>query len=172
MDDPNDGTYSRAPTLDDVARICSALNEAGAHYVLIGGFAVIVHGSGRTTKDIDLLIDSAPENVARVKAALGILPDNAAAELADDDVEKYQVVRVADEVVVDLLAGACGVSYADAAPLADRVEIAGASVPVADKRTLIRTKQTIRPSDHMDCGYLESRIEAEDERSRGASYRE
>jgi len=31
-------------------------------------------------------------------------------------------------------------------------------------QTLIRTKQTIRPADHMDREYLEQRIAAEDER--------
>ena len=46
MDDADDGTYSRPPTIEDVARICRALNEARARYVLIGGFAVIIHGSG------------------------------------------------------------------------------------------------------------------------------
>ncbi len=163
MDDSDDGTYSRPPTLEDVAKICGALNEEQARYVLIGGFAVIVHGSGRTTKDIDFLIDSSPENVARVKAALKVLPDNAAAELADSDVKTYKVVRVADEVVVDLMAGACGVSYSDAATGAETVDIGETPVPVADKHTLIRTKQTIRPSDHMDCEYLAARIAAEKE---------
>lgn len=161
MDGQHDGTYSRPPTLEDVAKICSALNEAQARYVLIGGFAVIIHGSGRTTKDIDLLVDTSPDNVARVKSALKVLPDNAAAELEDSDVEIYKVVRVADEVVVDLLAGACGVSYFDAAQGAERIDVMGASVLVADKRTLIRTKQTIRPSDHMDCEYLALRIAEE-----------
>lgn len=97
MDDEDDGTHVRAPTLEDLARICEALNRAGARYVLIGGFAVITHGGGRTTKDIDFLIDSSPANVARVKEALSILPDNAAAEIAETDIETYTVVRVADE---------------------------------------------------------------------------
>lgn len=162
MDDSDDGLYSRAPTIDDLARISRALSEAGARYVLIGGFAVIIHGSGRTTKDIDLLIDPSPENIARIKRALSVLPDNAVAEVDDGDVEKYQVVRVADEVVVDLLAQACGVTYEDAAADAEEVRIGAAQIHVASKQTLIRTKQTIRPSDHSDCEYLESRIDAAD----------
>ncbi len=101
--------------------------------------------------------------MARVKSALKVLPDNAAAELADSDVETYRVVRVADEVVVDLMARACGVSYADAASGAENVDVGETQIPVADKHTLIRTKQTIRPSDHMDCEYLTTRIAAEEE---------
>ncbi len=164
MDDSDDGAYSRPPTLEDVARIGRALNEAEARYVLIGGFAVIVHGSGRTTKDIDFLIDPSPDNVARIKSALRVLPDNAAAEIEEGDVEKYQVVRVADEVVVDLLASACGVSYDDAVAEAKPRDIGGEEILVASMQTLIRTKQTIRPADHMDCEYLEWRIAAEKER--------
>ena len=61
--------------------------------MLIGGFAVVAHGASRFTKDIDLLVDDAPENVARVKRGLGILADNAATEVADTDVRK---IRMAD----------------------------------------------------------------------------
>lgn len=85
MDDQDDDRYSRAPEPGDVVRICQALNEAGARYLLIGGFAVIAHGAGRFTKDIDLLVDDSSENVARVKRALAVLGDNAASEVADDD---------------------------------------------------------------------------------------
>lgn len=166
MDDPSDGPYSRPPTLEDVTRICRALNQAGARYVLIGGFAVILHGGVRTTKDIDFLVDASPENVVRVKSALGTLPDNAAAELEDTDVATYRVVRVADEVVVDLMADACGVSYADAIAGVEAMAIEGTQILVANKHVLIRTKKTIRPSDEVDCQYLESRIAAEEKAQR------
>ena len=69
MDDADDGTHVCAPTLDDVGRIGRSLSHAEARYVLIGGFAVIAHGSGRTTKDIDLLVDPSPENIARASGA-------------------------------------------------------------------------------------------------------
>ena len=65
MDDAHDGPYAREPQLDDLARLARALNAHQVRYVLIGGFAVIAHGGARTTKDIDLLIDASPENVAR-----------------------------------------------------------------------------------------------------------
>lgn len=106
MDDAHDGPYAREPQVEDLARIARALNDAGAHYILIGGFAVIAHGGARTTKDIDLLVDAAPENIARVKQALRVLEDRAVDEVADGDVARYTVVRVADEVVVDLMARA------------------------------------------------------------------
>ena len=70
MDDSRDAAHARAPEPQDLVRICGALNAAGARYVLIGGFAVLAHGAGRFTKDIDLLIDDDPVNVALVKRAL------------------------------------------------------------------------------------------------------
>ena len=161
MDDAHDGPYAREPQIEDLARICYALNEAGARYVLIGGFAVIARGGARTTKDIDLLIDASPDNVARVKQGLRVLEDKAVDEVADGDVGRYVVVRVADEVVVDLMAMACGIDYDTAAKDLDFSTIAGVSVPIASVRTLIRTKETLRPSDAADRAYLQQLLDAE-----------
>jgi hypothetical protein len=155
VDDENADRSARAPEPGDVVRICRALNEAGARYLLIGGFAVIAHGAGRFTKDIDLLVDDAPENVAKVKRALSVLPDNAAAEVEDDDLRRYVVVRVADEVVVDLMGRACGLAYADAAGDVETLEREGVRIPVASPATLIRTKNTPRPQDALDRAFLE-----------------
>ena len=161
MDDSHDGPYAREPQVEDLARICRALNDAGARYVLIGGFAVIVRGGARTTKDIDLLIDAAPANVARVKQALRILEDHTVDQVADDDVARYAVVRVADEIVVDLIARACGIDYEAAAADAEPALIGDVQVPVASLETLIKTKDTARPSDRADCLFLGALISAE-----------
>ncbi|MGH9312679.1 MAG: nucleotidyl transferase AbiEii/AbiGii toxin family protein [Vicinamibacterales bacterium] len=164
MDDAAERGHARAPLPEDLARICRALNDAGARYLLIGGFAVIAHGGARTTRDIDLLVDDSPENVARLRSALSVLTDNAVAEVADDDIRRFVVVRVADEVVIDLMGRACGLDYEEAARDADRVEIDGVSIPIASKRTLIRTKETVRPSDAADRQFLQILL---DEESRG-----
>jgi hypothetical protein len=155
VDDQDDDRDARAPEPKDVIRICRALNEAGARYLLIGGFAVIAHGAGRFTKDIDFLVDDAAPNVARIKRGLSVLADNAAAGIADDDVQRHVVVRVADEVVVDLMGQACGLRYADAAPDAEMLEREGVLIPVASPATLMRTKDTPRPQDALDRAFLE-----------------
>ena len=54
----------------------------------------------RFCEDIDLLVDEAPENIGRVKLGLGILADNAAADVADSNVRDHTVVRVVDEVII------------------------------------------------------------------------
>jgi predicted nucleotidyltransferase len=161
VDDAHDGPYSREPQIEDLVRICRALNETGARYVLIGGFAVIAHGGARTTKDIDLLVDPTPQNVALVKRALQVLEDRAVDEVADGDIERYAVVRVADEVIVDLMPRACGIEYGEAARDAERLTFDGVTIPVASLATLLRTKNTVRPSDAADRLYLEQRLRAE-----------
>ena len=162
MDDRGNRDYSRTPQVEDLVRICRALNASSARYLLIGGFAVIAHGAGRTTKDIDFLVDTSPDNVARIKEALSVLADNAAAKLDDGDVARYSVIRVADEVIVDLLGIACGIDYAEAAADQEILEIEGVSIPMASKATLIRTKDTVRPSDAADTQFLRALIEAEE----------
>jgi hypothetical protein len=124
---------------------------------------VIAHGGARTTNDIDLLVDASPENVARVKRALQILEDHAVDEVADTDVARYAVVRVADEIVVDLMALACGIDYSVAVKDSRSITIEGVLIPVASPATLIRTKNTVRPTDAADRRYLEELVRAERE---------
>ena len=130
---------SRVPQLKDLLSICRALNGTGARYVVVGGFAVILHGYARGTMDVDLLIDPSPANVRKVKAALAALPDSAAAEVEDDDVERYTVVRVADEIVVDLMAKAAGVSFEEVFQGASTRVIEGVSIPSTQARSRLES---------------------------------
>jgi len=163
VDDQDDRGYSRAPELEDLVSLCKALNDEGARYVLIGGFAVILHGFVRATKDVDLLVDASPENVQRLKRAMATLPDNAIALMADDEVARYGVVRVADEFVIDLMKSACGIDYGAAAQHVEERVVNGVIIPVADKELLIRTKDTVRPSDAADVRFLRLRIAADEQ---------
>lgn len=146
---------SRVPTRGDLRRIADSLNSHGVRYAIIGGFAMFHHGLLRATQDIDLLVDPTPENVERIRQALSILEDAASMDLAPDDVERYTVVRVADEVVVDLLGQACGVRLADVLDEIEVEELDGVEVRYLSARALLRTKQTVRPKDAIDRRYLE-----------------
>jgi hypothetical protein len=162
VDDEDDRGYSRAPELADVVGLCRSLNREQVRYLLIGGWAVILHGYVRTTKDIDLLVDTAPDNVLALKRALADLPDNAVEELREGEIETYSVVRVADEIVVDLMAQACGITWRQAVSEGtEAMTVEGVSVPVPRKELLIRMKDTVRPGDAEDVAYLRVRIAEE-----------
>lgn len=158
MDDQNNGEYSRTPELKDLILLCRSLNQQGAKYVLIGGFAVMFHGFARTTKDIDFLVEASAENVAKIKKALSILPDNAISQIEDDELQRYPVVRVADEVVVGLMAKACGLDYEQASSAIEFRIVEGVKVPLVNKEMLLKLKDTVRPGDKMDSDFLRARI--------------
>lgn len=152
---PNPG---RIPKENDLVALCRALNACGARYLIVGGFAVIHHGYLRATEDIDLLLDGALENQARVKQALETLPDKAILELGDDDIRDYTVVRVSDEILVDLMISACGIAYDEASQEMEVVEIQGVPIPFANPRLLLRMKQTHREKDAEDRVFLHRKI--------------
>ncbi len=147
---------ARTPTLDDLVTLCQHLNDAGTGYVIIGGFAVIHYGYLRGTGDIDLLIDPSPENVTRIKSALSYLPDGAVQELGEDDVARYAVVRIADEIVVDLLSKAGEITYEKARGHIEEHMVNGVAVPYLTVPALIETKQGVRPKDMEDRRFLET----------------
>jgi hypothetical protein len=138
-------------------RRCS-LNAQAAKYIVIGGFASMQHGFDRTTGDIDLLVEESPENPVRVKRALESLPEKAILELGDDDLRNYAVVRVADEVLVDLMLAACGIRYLEALSDVSSVEIRGLPIPFANPQLLLRMKQTNREKDAEDRVFLHRKI--------------
>jgi predicted nucleotidyltransferase len=142
-------------TKSRLATVCGLLNAAGVKYVVVGGFAVALHGVVRATKDIDVLIEPTLDNAARALKALEGLTYGIARELDPSDVVAKPITIIGDDPRVDLLTLAWSVRYADAAPKAERVEIDGVEIPFADLETLIRTKQTDRFQDKADLENLE-----------------
>jgi hypothetical protein len=162
MDDQNAGSQqpaenltSRPPTQADLVGLCRELNQRGVKYIVIGGFAVIAAGLPRTTADVDLLVAADAENEARVFSALSTLPDNAVRELRPGELQQYSVIRVADEILVDLMRSAGGIDYAQAASQVVTRELDGVPIPFASPRLLWRMKAiTHRAKDAGDLVFL------------------
>src|SRR5947208_7141912 len=102
---------SREPTVSDLVQLCRELNSRGARYIVIGGFAMRATGFPRTTFDVDLLVETSEDNEARVLDAVGTLPDGAAKQIKAGEIAQWGVVRIGDEIVVDLMRSACGIDY-------------------------------------------------------------
>ena len=158
----NSKMESRPPTLNDLVDLCHRLNDAGVNYMVIGGMAIIQQGFIRATEDIDLLIDALPENQDRVRQALMGLPDGAIKEMEPTDLDKYIIVRVADEIVVDLMKSACGIEFKEASKDIEWVTIQGVNIPFASSKLLWRMKQTVREKDSLDRLFLKEKLNAED----------
>jgi hypothetical protein len=150
----------REPTLEDLVKLSRALNEAGAQYVIVGGFAMRAAGYIRNTMDVDIVVETSAANEARVIHALMTLPDQAVREVVPGDVAEYGVVRVADEILVDLMKSGCGVDYHEAIRDAVFHEVEGVRIPFASPQTLWRMKQTHREKDIPDRMFLRQWLEA------------
>ncbi len=155
----------REPTLEDLVKLCRALNEAGARYIVIGGFAIRAAGYIRNTMDVDLLVETGMDNEQRVIRGLMVLPDQAVREVKPGEIQEFGVVRVADEILVDLMKSGCGVTYADAIPDAVWHEIEGVRIPFASPQALWRMKQTRRERDIPDRLFLTQLLKARTSRS-------
>ncbi|NLG34650.1 MAG: hypothetical protein GX548_04775 [Lentisphaerae bacterium] len=143
------------PDKDPLLTVCALLNRHGARYLVVGGHALILHGLVRTTEDVDLLIEEDEDNFKRVISALSELEDHAAAELTPADLSENVVVKVADEIEVDISRRAWKLSYADAFPNALSVVIDGVDVPYLSLSDLIKTKETYRAKDRADLEQLQ-----------------
>ena len=148
----------RTPEEDDIVKICAALNDRGALYLIVGGVAVNQQGFLRATEDIDLLLEDSRQNQAKVLNALEILPDKAVLQVEKSDLEQYTVVRVADEVVVDLMLSTCGIKYSEAVKEIEFKEIRGVRIPFASAKLLLRMKQTYREKDIADRMFLQRKL--------------
>ena len=142
------------PEANPLLRVCSLLNQEHAQYFIIGGQACILHGLVRSTEDVDILIEPSEDNCRKVLAALSQLADHAAAELTPKDLVENVVVKIADEVEVDVSTHAWKVNYADAFPSALSVEIQGVNIPYLGLECLIASKTTYREVEQVDVARL------------------
>ena len=131
-------------------KVCTLLNGAGANYIVIGGFACILHGLVRTTEDVDILVEASAANLQKVIDGLAQLEDRAAAELTPADFEKNLVIKIADEVEVDVSTRAWKVSFEDAFPQKLTTIIEGVEIPYLGLDALIDSKSTYREKDQSD----------------------
>lgn len=139
------------------------LADRRVEFIVIGGFAVIAHGYVRATKDLDIVPDPDPENLARLADALSTLnarirgmeefdegelprPDREGLALGgnfvlDTDGGRLDILQVVEP---DL-------TYAELAPAALTVEALGRQIRVCGYRDLVAMKTAAgRDEDRLD----------------------
>ena len=88
------------------------------------------------------------------------LPDKAIREMTVSDLTSYTVVRVVDDIVVDLMLKTCGFSYQDAEAEIEMVHIEDTRIPFASAALLLKMKDTGREKDMLDRRYLENKLKS------------
>jgi len=57
----------------DFQDFLEALNKAGVDYILVGGYAVILHGYVRSTADMDVWVNKTKENYEHLKKSIPVI---------------------------------------------------------------------------------------------------
>jgi hypothetical protein len=73
------------PMDENLKQLLSVCNANNVKYVVIGGYAIFVHAQPRMTKDLDVFIESSPENALAIYKALAEF----GAPLAEFSVEDF-----------------------------------------------------------------------------------
>jgi hypothetical protein len=142
---------------DPMLRLLARLGEEGVEYVLVGGQAVRLNGFLRATEDVDLLVRASRENGERIKRALGFLASSKDIEIAWFDAKdgEPENIRVADDVIVDLLFAANGETYDSVQDDVREIEVEGVRIRVLNIDGLLKTKTRTREKDILDRSMLE-----------------
>ena len=142
---------------DPLLRLFSRFVEEGVEYVLVGGQAVRLNGFLRATEDVDVLVRSTRENGERVKRALDFLASARDLDPAwfEPQAGEVENVRVADDLIVDLLFVANGETYESVQPFVRELTVEGVRIRVLNIDGLLRTKTQTREKDLLDRRMLE-----------------
>lgn len=140
-------------TDDPLLTLLGRFRDERVEYVLVGGQAVRLNGYLRATEDVDVLVKPTRANGERVIRALNFLAASREldagwfAPTADGNVEN---IRVADDLVVDLLFSANGETYESVQPYVRELTIEGTPVKVLNIDGLLKTKTDYREKDLLD----------------------
>lgn len=147
--------------LEQSLKIIDALNEYKVDYVIIGGYAVILHGYLRATEDIDIVLKMTQENIVRFQEALfSIYNDSEIKEISFKELKKYPVIRYGteDNFYLDIIAK-IGERFSF-----DNIEIVAKKInntriKFASAKSLYEMKKyTYREKDKIDLLFLKEKL--------------
>lgn len=145
---------------DDFRDLLIELADAGAEFLVVGGYAVSFHGHVRATKDLDVFIRATPDNAARVYEALASFgaPIEAFDVQAADFSTYDGVLQIGvPPVRIDVLNRISGVTFEQAADGSSTFTLDGRTVPVIGRDALVTNKlASARPQDLADVAALEA----------------
>ena len=149
----------------DFQDLLAALVDAKAEFVLIGGWAMALHGHGRGTDDMDVLVRPSAENAQRVFTALlefgaPVSAHGVTAELFAGARYGYRMGQKPN--LIELLTSVNGITFDEARAGARFFELDGRQIPFIGRAALLQNKRAAgRPKDLADVAWLEAHPEEE-----------
>jgi hypothetical protein len=137
---------------DALLMLLQRFQAEGVQYILVGGQAVRLNGFVRATEDIDILLPSSLENGRRVIRALSFLPSSGdlQEEWFEVPVDAPENIRVADDLLIDLLFAANGQTFESLQPHVRTLQVDGVDIRTLDIEGLLKTKTDYRDKDRID----------------------
>lgn len=142
----------------DFVEILSAFNAERVEYLLIGGYALAAHGLPRATGDIDLWVNPAPQNAAKVWRALGRFgaPLDRLSVGDFSNTETFVQFGVAPSRI-DILTSIPGLAFAEAYAARITPILDGLPVSTLSRDDLVASKRAAgRPQDLADVARIEA----------------
>ena len=133
----------------DFREFVALLNAHGVKYLVVGGYAMAVHGRPRQTGDLDIWLRYDHDNALRVMSALNDFGFGNLG-LSPADFEKTdQVVQLGyPPFRIDLMTGIDGVAFDEAWPLRFEYQLGELSIPFIGLDSLKANKRASgRPRD-------------------------
>ena len=135
------------------------LADAGADFLLVGGFAVAFHGHQRATKDIDVLVRPTPENASKVFAGLRSFgAPLTSLDVSENDLASYDgVVQFGSPPNrIDILTSISGITFDEALAGSMEFDLEGRTITVIGLDALLKNKRAAgRDQDLIDVTVLE-----------------
>jgi hypothetical protein len=142
----------------DFVELLRAFIAADVRFLIVGAYALALHGRPRATGDLDIWVDASPENARKVMAALAAF----GAPMADISADDFARPGVAYQIGVapgriDVLTELTGVTFAEAWGDRLRHSFGDVDVDFIGKSSFIRNKRaTGRPKDLADLEGLDT----------------
>ena len=142
---------------DDFVDLLRALSEAEARFLVVGAYALAIHGHPRATGDLDVWVEPTPENADRVFRGLRKFGAPLSDVTAGDFARPHLVYQIGlPPWRIDVLTDLTGVTFAEAWPERIRRSMGGVEVDVIGRMAYIRNKKAAgRPQDLADVARLE-----------------
>jgi len=126
----------------DFKEFFRSLHKNAVEYLLVGGYAVGIHGYVRPTADLDVWIAATPENADRLLVALDEFGFGGAGLRTEWLVEQHNVIRMGvPPLRIEIQTGISGVSFQECYRRAESVDIDGVLVKVISLDDLKRNKK-------------------------------
>jgi hypothetical protein len=153
--------------IEDFRDLLLAFSDGAVEFLLIGGWALALHGYARGTDDMDVFVRATPDNAQRVFRALAAFGVPLAAHGVTPRVFEQQGYGYRMGIkpnLIEVLTSIDGVDFDAALQGAKTFVLDGRRIPFIGRAALMQNKRAAgRPKDLADLAWLESHQEPDED---------